>query len=449
MQRLAAHLAVVVLVAGCGGRSADADESAVDDWLPGGKTDVYGSDDRREVYEADPVFRQVAQSTLLVVSSTKLYLEGGERLRLVDTTYTDKIRTALGAPLCDSEPFRTQPAPGYCSGFLAAPDLVVTAGHCVNTSVSCAELRFVFDFAYDEHVGEPEVTLVSSADFYRCQTVVGHLYDRDVAPVSDPLSQELWSDWAVVKLDRPVTGRAPLPLRDSGAISQGRRAVAVGHPGGVPTKVTDGRVVDDSHELYFNTDLDIFAGNSGSAVVSGQGVVEGISIRGSGGDSFELAGGCYRSRVCDAYDPTTVGCTGNHVMRVAALSPFLAAGGMVVESTELVGDAGILPDGQGEVMAELQVGESGVIRYVTVNVDMSSTFPEDLQITVERDGGQQVPLFDRPKLKQAGWSVYSRSTKAFDGQQATGTWLVRVRDSVQNVASYQRVSSVELVVGLD
>lgn len=446
MLRGARWLGPMVLVVGCGD---GLDPTSTTGVPPGGKADVYGSDDRRELYEAEPLYREVGRSTVLLVQSSNLFLDGQQQLQLRNFSYSDKIRGELGVPLCESEPFRTQPAPGYCSGFLVAPDLVATAGHCVNISTPCEALRFVFDFAYEQHPGEPDVTAVDREDFYRCDTVVGHLYDREATTLGALVEQELWSDWAVVQLDRPVTGRTPLPVRRAGELDEGRRITAVGHPGGVPTKVTDGRVVDGTHELYFNTDLDIFAGNSGSAAVGADGVVEGIVIRGSGGDSFEVVDGCARARRCPAYDPTAGSqCTGNHAMRTEALRPFLDADHLVQASTELGSSTGAIPDGAGEVVAELVVADPGTIGFATLNVDLSHPFPEDLVIALERDDGRRVELFRRPKLKAAGWSIYSRTTDEFDGQPAAGTWRARVEDREQNVASFQWVSSVELVLGI-
>lgn len=294
----------LALALGCGRASTPAagDGGAPQD--PGGKGDLYGSDDRQELYAAEATYRQVGRSTALVAQAWAFDFDGQGRLRLNGASWSDAVVRELGAPLCASEPYRTQPAPGICSAFLVAPDLVATAGHCVNMKTACGDLRFVFGFAYDHAPGEADVTVVPEEDFYRCATVVGHLYDADAWAAEEVASRELWSDWAVVRLDRPVTGRAPLPLRTVGAVAAGALLHAVGHPGGIPAKVTGGRATDVSHELYVNTDLDIYAGNSGSLVTGASGVAEGIVIRGTGGghNSFVLDGTCYRSRHCAQYD---------------------------------------------------------------------------------------------------------------------------------------------------
>jgi hypothetical protein len=59
-------------------------------------------------------------------------------------------------PFChDDDPFYGQPTPGRgCSGFLVAPDLVVTAGHCIagqppeaQPPYDCSHRYVVFDYA--------------------------------------------------------------------------------------------------------------------------------------------------------------------------------------------------------------------------------------------------------------------------------------------------------------
>ena len=45
--------------------------------------------------------------------------------------------------MCPDERFAAQPANADCSATLIAPDIMLTAGHCIN---SCGDSRFVFDY---------------------------------------------------------------------------------------------------------------------------------------------------------------------------------------------------------------------------------------------------------------------------------------------------------------
>ena len=138
------------LAVGCSGTDFDQTQT-IDPSVgkPTGKADIYGTDDRREVFEAEAVYQKVANSTAVVVTTSDFYIPSSGNIWLRNISYTDKIRGTLGAPLCRSERFREQPAPGYCSAFLVAPDLVATAGHCINQRYTCDDIRFVFGYEYE------------------------------------------------------------------------------------------------------------------------------------------------------------------------------------------------------------------------------------------------------------------------------------------------------------
>ncbi len=415
-----------------------------------GPADIYGRDDRSEPYDSDDVFQVVARSTALVATTGSFRFGANGNYYLSAQTLSDKLARELGGPLCESERFRDQPAPGYCSAFLIAPDLVATAGHCINIRQTCADIRFVFGFAHDGPGSEDEVTLVEDDDFYRCASVVGHLFDQDSATYEDLLDRNvLWSDWAVVLLDRPVVGRQPLSLRRLREPIEGEQVAAVGYPGGVPLKITTGQIVDAVPELYFNTDLDIYQGNSGSVVVNEWGMAEGIVIRGSGGNSYERRGSCFVSQQCDAYDPTPrSGCRGNHVMRIDPILRFVDSEEILRHGTSAPSNANTIPDGAGAFLGELVFDEPGTIRFVTLNLGMRHLSPADLRISLERvETGASAVIFDHPTLQPAGYPTFSRTTGEFDGQVAAGRWRVRVEDLREN-GNEGSMGFFQLVIGV-
>ena len=444
MRHLVLLTLLLALAGGCAEPAASEKDLLPDGVDPGGKTDIYGSDDRREVFDAEAVYQRVAQSTALVATSSDFYIGGNGHVWLEGTTYSEKIQGSLGAPLCSTERFADQPAPGYCSAFLLAPDLVATAGHCVNISYLCDELRFVFGFQYDRSAHESDVGDVPPDNFYRCASVVGHVYDKDAVSVDAVTSSEYWPDWAIVQLDRPVVGRTALPLRRTGQVAGGGKVSAVGYPGGIPAKVTAGRVVDNSHSLYFNTDMDIYGGNSGGVVVNPDGVAEGIVIRGTGGNSFTRQGACFASDVCTAYDPNRAsGCTGNHVMRIDPVLQFVDSERIV--KAELSQSVPI-PDGQGSATLQLTLDDPGQIRFLTLNTSVSHWSPKDLEISLERETGHSAVLFHAPTLQK---SSFSGTTDEFAGEPAAGTWTVHIRDlNPGNVIGSQEMNFAQLVVGI-
>ena len=85
--------------------------------------------------------------------------------------------------------------------------------------------------------------------------------------------------------------------------------VVIGHPTGIPTKISDGAKVRMLATKYFVANLDTYGGNSGSAVLNAQsGEVEGILVRGE--NDYVPAEGrdCQVSNHC-----TNEGCRGEDV----------------------------------------------------------------------------------------------------------------------------------------
>ena len=110
--------------------------------------------------------------------------------------------------------------------------------------------------------------------------------------------QEIDSDWALIRLDRPVMDHVPLDLRRAGQVPDQQDLFVVGHPLGLPRKYAGGAVVQDNTPAsYFAANLDTYMGSSGSPVINTQtGVVEGLLF--GGNVDFVRDGDCERSSVC-------------------------------------------------------------------------------------------------------------------------------------------------------
>jgi hypothetical protein len=211
---------------------------------------------------------------------------------------TATLRTAnfgQQSNLCPGERFREQPTGAFCSGFLVAPDIIATAGHCVNAD-TVGDVRFVFGFRMRD--AETAQTAISNADIYRGVALVGHQLVGNGA------------DWALVRLDRPVANHRIARLRRAGRIGDTQAVHVIGHPAGLPTKFAGGASVrDNAPDAYFIANLDAFGGNSGSPVFNSEThEVEGILVRGE--TDFVRQGTCQVSLVC----PTT-GCRGEDCTR--------------------------------------------------------------------------------------------------------------------------------------
>ncbi|MFA6318926.1 MAG: trypsin-like peptidase domain-containing protein [Elusimicrobiota bacterium] len=256
---------------------------------------IYGDDDRLDIY-------QVTNAKLLkMADSTAALFEGG-------SVTVDGAKAALatrpygeGMRLCKEEPFYEQRNGAFCSGSLIGPDLLMTAGHCIETEEACKDVKFVFGFAVTKKGVNPES--VPATEVYGCGKLLGRAQVDDGA------------DWALVKLDRRVLNHTPLKLNRTGKIADKTPLLVIGHPAGLPTKVAGGASVRDaSPEGYFVANLDTYGGNSGSAVFNaGTGLVEGILVRGE--NDYVWKGSCRVSNKCPAD-----GCRGEDVTKISAVS---------------------------------------------------------------------------------------------------------------------------------
>jgi hypothetical protein len=120
------------------------------------------------------------------------------------------------------------------------------------------------------------------------------------------------TDWALIRLARPVVGRSPVAFRTAGKVSAAQKLFVIGHPCGLPQKYAPGASVrDNTPAAFFVANLDTYGGNSGSPVFNATNhKVEGILVRGE--NDFVTNGSCYVSLVC----PTT-GCRGEDVTRAS------------------------------------------------------------------------------------------------------------------------------------
>lgn len=246
-------------------------------------TIVYGDDNRIETYEADIKLQKLASSTAGMFGNVK-GIDTGKNMMLPPYSLGEEMG------LCKGEKFSEQPSSVACSGFLVGPDLLVTAGHCIQTQSDCESVSWVFDYKVKQKTGKTDV-LVDKDNVYKCSKVIeSKLYS----------SQTLKEDYALVKLDRVVKGRTPLKFRTTGKIKSDTALTVIGHPSGLPQKVAgDAKVVLNNHTNFFKTNLDTFGGNSGSAVFNTDTLeVEGILVRGA--KDYESSNeGCIRVHKTD------------------------------------------------------------------------------------------------------------------------------------------------------
>lgn len=192
-----------------------------------------------------------------------------------------------------------QPSLAFCSGVRIAPDLVLTAGHCIENNVDCADIDIVFN--YEAH---SQITTSLA-----CKEVVKARTDIHGAGL----------DYALIRLAKEV---GPSPVRVSKAdwksIEEKENIYSLGYPLGSYKKKAHGKIrkVSTKPEIYIST-LDVFEGNSGSPVFSVR-THELIGILSSGESDF--AQNSEDDSVAQAKRCSETGCAGEFITPIQKIT---------------------------------------------------------------------------------------------------------------------------------
>ncbi|MDA8243598.1 MAG: trypsin-like peptidase domain-containing protein [Elusimicrobia bacterium] len=272
---------------------------------------IYGSDNRKDLFQMSSDIKTLADSVVSFWKADKIEAlnPGGVQLKTVN--FGERLN------LCQDVAFREQPIGAFCSGSLVGPDLVMTAGHCVRTEADCQNTKLVFGFAVKQ-AGGAAATAVPASEVYSCSKIVKRFLtgEPNSAP---PAGQTLGADFALIKLDRPVSGHKPLAINRANTLKAGDGIFVIGHPVGLPVKLADDARVRDASKIgYFVADLDTFGGNSGSPVFNLRTrKIEGILVRGDE-DFTDSPSGC---TTMATYAQT--GGRGEDVTKISVLSSFI------------------------------------------------------------------------------------------------------------------------------
>ncbi len=268
-----------------------------------GSKAIYGDDDRKEYFEVPKERRAQADAVVSLWDSSKVFPDHAGHFLLSVHPFSDKVFDRGGGKLCASEPFRNQPIGAECSGTLVGEDLVMTAGHCISTQHDCDDMIVVFDFNIKSPGGIAPATVPASSVYF-CKSIVSSKLESakyGKLPPADAVQKGIVKDldYAIIRLDRKVTGRKPLPIDRKGGLETGSPIFTIGHPVGLPAKITEAASVLNirPEDPYFEANLDTYGGNSGSGVFNAKtGLLVGILARGR--DDFKKTPeGCYASEV--------------------------------------------------------------------------------------------------------------------------------------------------------
>ncbi len=258
---------------------------------------IYGDDNRLDVYDAPDLWKTKSDSTVALMKIASLTDLGNGLTKINGQNYG----TTYG--LCPEEPFKEQDTAAFCSGSLVAPDVILSAGHCMRSAIDCGNTKYVFGFALKQKGVEPQQ--VSTSEVYSCKEII------------KTVEESAGADFSLVRLDRPVQGHTPLNLNRTNVLTPGSPLLVIGHPCGIPVKVSGGANIRKVNDAFYVANLDTYGGNSGSAVFNETtGNVEGVLVRGEA--DFVYQNGCRVSNKCP-----NEGCRGEDVTRIDQVLPFL------------------------------------------------------------------------------------------------------------------------------
>jgi V8-like Glu-specific endopeptidase len=281
----------------------------------------YGPEDIKDIYSEPPEdpavvgsfvedekVLDVAQSVVAIVKRTAMNKIGDEwHLDVVP------FNTILGGygEFCSFEQSYDAPTSRLAgTGFLVQPDIIATAAHVIerlaaNSPAALDSVYFVFGFVLEPD-GEAR-TVFSEDDVYEGSEVIEK-------------RRENMTDWALVKLTRPVVGREELAYRKTGKIEDESSVYMIGHPHAMTAKYSGpATVTENTPCVYFLADLDTGPYNSGSPVFNAAtNVVEGILVRDVG--DYEEICDCFMEAV---FSPR-MGIPGVDVIRTTEFAGYLA-----------------------------------------------------------------------------------------------------------------------------
>jgi V8-like Glu-specific endopeptidase len=261
---------------------------------------IYGNDNRRLIRSLDPdnsldqIYLHYSPSILAQIPSWRIT----EQTKNTIAIETKTLRSGL--KFCADEKFLEEPIVSSCTAFLVAPNMIMTAGHCVKDKFECKKNTWVLDY----HNNDDNLYIDNKITFnkdktFQCAELITQAENQKV-------------DYAIIRLDRAIDDRPMLKIRKNGKTDSKEPLILFGHPLGMPLMVSDQIFIrDNSLEYVFKTNADSFSGNSGSPLIGlNSGLVEGILIKGDDDFVMNSKENCNKTVKCHDKD-----CRGETVLR--------------------------------------------------------------------------------------------------------------------------------------
>lgn len=178
---------------------------------------------------------------------------------------------------CPDERYSQIPSVARCTGVLIAPQILLTTYHCVPTPEDCAANSWSFNFQKDDL--DQALNQKQQLNRYSCKRLISA--ERNLMTLKD---------FSIIELDRPVINAEPVKIAKQQKLANEAKVFMLGHPYGLPLMTTGpSAILNNNLDHYFETELDAFAGNSGSPVFNAETMeLEGIFVRGGTDEVSDL-----------------------------------------------------------------------------------------------------------------------------------------------------------------
>lgn len=193
-----------------------------------------------------------------------------------------KESLASSYPFCDDERFIEQNTLPRCTGFHLGKNILLTAGHCLAGEGYYSDPQSICDqtswvFTYDE-----QKTSFHSKEIHPCLEVLEY---------SDDPSR----DYALIRIGGPKIKKKLSPSYAPPTLDQ--EVFAIGHGSFLPKKIYGGASIKSFDGTLILTNLDTYAGNSGSPVfLKENNRVMGILTGGSTDYEYDQDRNCLMSK---------------------------------------------------------------------------------------------------------------------------------------------------------
>ena len=235
---------------------------------------IFFGDDRKDFHEIkDPKIIELSSSIPSLIQKHKL-------VEKEDGWEVNTNSLASGAyKFCSDANFAQEKLLANCSASLIAPDLVLTAAHCIDKDKPDSIYHtsaYLIVFDYKKTHADEQVSFLPKENVYEIEDEM-------------PLYEFSWNNMlnvAILKLKRPVTDRKPIKLNLDHDYATSTALFVLGYPMGISQKLTDESNIVSSGvtQNSFRHYLDTFSVNSGSAIFDKDTYeIIGVHVRGTMG----------------------------------------------------------------------------------------------------------------------------------------------------------------------